>query len=213
MAKPIIRIAKDNNHYLISLDGKVGEYRRVTHMIDSTIRNVGLEKWRQRVGEEEARRVSEETSEFGNQVHYVTELIDKGKSKMVDAYLRDHPDMIPYAIEWEAWKRDYVKKIVAIETVVWSRKWRVAGKIDRVLLMKGDRRYAIGDIKTGTLHDEIGIQIRGAYRSMYNALYSPKVDRTFAISMARKDFNGVKVKEYSGEEYQRKFEAILKLSE
>jgi hypothetical protein len=111
---------------------------------------------------------------------------------------------------WAEWVGRMVKKWVVVEHPVWSVKMGVAGTIDRVALLRGERSLTIVDIKTGTLTDDIGERLAG-YRMMWNEMGRlvvgdafKKVQRTLAVSIPR-DGGSLSVKEYDPARYEKQF--------
>ncbi len=201
----MIRLSNDQKRYIISGE----EYARVTDVCN-VLRKPGLENWKARVGEEEARRIGNETSEYGELVHKVTALNDEGKMKDVEVMLKKYEWLVPHWVAWFDWVGEWVKQIIIIEKVVWSVKMKCAGKVDRVVIMKGDRDLSILDIKTGSLYDEIGMQLHG-YKMIYNEGNGKKVKRTMAVQLPRLNPGVVKVKEYDNKKYTHGFKAALEL--
>ena len=188
-----------NNRYVI--DGK--EYLRVSE-VASNRPNPGLDAWRQRVGEEEASRIAEETSAFGTAVHKITYLNDTRKMKEVEVMLSDDPELIPFWVAWFDWTDNYIERWVEREKVVWSKKLRVAGRIDGVGVIKGDKKPSLIDIKTGNIYDNLGIALAG-YKKIYNEGAKERVERTVVVHMPRKNPGYLRVKDYESGDYIGEF--------
>ena len=202
------------NDYIIDKQ----RYARVTNVIETadpdTSARRGLDAWRERVGEEEANRISAETADIGEKIHRVTYFNDINKMKEVEKMLEDDPWLIPFWVAWFDWTDKYIVKWVAREVIVWSKKMRVAGRIDGVGIMKGDRNATIVDTKTGSLHDGIGVQVEGAYLTIYNEWRPkgwPKADRTLVVHMPRKNPGHLTTKPYHNPKYRTRFEEAVKL--
>lgn len=166
--------------------------------------NIGIEKWKKRVGEDEAQRISDETSKWGTKVHLVTAYSDLRKWKKMEAMVKDDESLLMPLLTWQEWVREYIKKWIAIEVVVWSNKLKVAGTIDRVGVMKGDKCLSLCDLKTGSLWEEIGIRLFG-YRLMWNERNRRKVERCLTVQLPRNDPGELNVKEYSNGKYEGEF--------
>lgn len=192
----VVRVLEDR--YII--EGK--EYPRVSTIL-SLIPRPQLEQWKQRVGEEEAERIGRETAEYGELVHAVTAAHDAGEMKVVEHMLDKHPVLVPEWAAWFDWVDRYVKKWVEVEIIVWSDRLRVAGRVDRVGVMKGDSEPSIVDIKTGRLYPEAGLQMM-LYREMYNEKAKRKARRRIAVSLPRREPGELKVKEYNNEGDRKK---------
>ncbi len=205
-----IKLINDQRQYLIN--SKV--YSRV-----SDIANAGekpwLEAWKKRVGIEEAERIVKETAEYGELVHEVTMYSDLRKTKKVNRMLQEHEELFLTLYSWMKWVRDYVQEWILIETVIWSNKWMAAGRVDRVAIIKGDKYATIVDIKTGSLNDDIGIQIYGGYVPIYNEWRKrrklPKATRALAINLPRNNPGELTVKDYTKERYLKEFESRAEL--
>lgn len=200
-----IRLTKDKRKYII--DGQ--EFARVTN-ICNIIRKPELERWKIEKGMEESTRITRETGEYGDLVHDITMYNDLNKMDKVEEMIRKYEFLIPPWVAWFDWVGKYVSKMINVEMIVWSKKYRCAGKIDRVMIMKGDKKPSIGDIKTGRLYDGVGMQLH-AYKLLYNESHSPKIDRTVAIHLPRVDPGTITVKDYSKNKYTEQFKAAVQL--
>ena len=200
-----VGLTRDGRKYLI--DGK--EYARVTQVC-SMIPRPELQKWKMRMGEEESTRIAKETGEYGDLVHEVTAYNDLNQMKKVEEMLNRWDFLIPPWVAWFDWVGKYVSKIIHVEIIVWSKKWRCAGKVDRVMIMKGDKRPSIWDLKTGSLYDEIGVQLHG-YKLLYNESHNPKVDRTGAIHLPRINPGHIQPKDYDKKKYTDQFKSAVRL--
>ena len=131
--------------------------------------------------------------------------------------IRDHGELLPSLLSWQSWVIDYVQEWILIEQIVWSNRWMCAGRVDRIPIIKGDRYATIVDIKTGSLNDDIGIQIYGGYLPVYNEWRVkqkkglPKATRAMAVNLPRKDSGKLVVKDYTKEKYLKEFESRAKL--
>lgn len=118
--------------------------------------------------------------------------------------MKDDESLLMPLLTWQEWVREYIKKWIAIEVVVWSNKLKVAGTIDRVGVMKGDKCLSLCDLKTGSLWEEIGIRLFG-YRLMWNERNRRKVERCLTVQLPRNDPGELNVKEYSNGKYEGEF--------
>lgn len=147
------------------------EYDRVSSVIKRMSKEepYALNEWKKRVGEERAQIIGDKTSEIGTMIHKITALHDLGNWKERDKMMEKEPKLVPYYLMWDEWIKEYVKKIIAVEVVVFDSIHMIAGTIDRVFQMVGDKKLTIGDIKTGGIgYDKIKIQVAGAYMTMWN---------------------------------------------
>ena len=115
------------------VDGKryyktpVGPLPSVTTVLGQKLKNPGLEEWKARVGEDEARRVSTQAAGRGTAVH---ELCEK--------YLRNDPNYKRGAMPFNLATFSGIKKhldlcvgsVYALEVPLWSKRLGVAGRTD-----------------------------------------------------------------------------------
>ena len=180
------------------IDGQ--EYVRLSEAFD-ILPSQWLERWKKKVGEEEAERIMTEAADWGTLVHLVCEMEDRKDYESVDRLLNLYPDLIPFWVAWRNWVEKYVECWILIEQVVKDDKLGVAGRIDRTGIIKGDDKPSIVDIKTGTVSAETGIRLAG-YKLMHNQIGKNKkkwVDRTIAVNMPRKEPGELKVIEFESE--------------
>jgi ATP-dependent exoDNAse (exonuclease V) beta subunit len=122
-----------------------GSYPSLTTILGKTANNPWLEQWKQRVGEEEAARVSKEATDRGTLVHSFAERHFNGE--YIWEELRNQP------LDVRQMSRDLIKivepgldEIYGQEQILWSNKYRYAGRTDMVGVWKGTP--AIIDFKT-----------------------------------------------------------------
>ena len=112
-------------------------YPSVTTIL-SSIPNPELEKWKQSVGEEEAKRISKKATENGTRLHDFCENYLLGNNPKLDIFQKDSYGKLPKIL-------DEIKP-VALEKMLYSNKLRVAGTLD--CLGKYQSKYHIIDWKT-----------------------------------------------------------------
>jgi hypothetical protein len=207
-------MSPDNRQYIIN--GR--KYARISDIAKAGD-NPFLKEWRQRIGEAEADRIAKDAAEYGDLVHEITMWDDMGAKKKVQMWLRKHPFLAPTLFAWRKWVSTYIKEWILIEQIVWSDKWRCAGKIDRVGIIIGDPDPSIIDLKTGGMWDTIGVQLAG-YLKVYNIMVANglldyprgrKAQRRLAISLPRKDPGKLTLKEYSEYKFIEEFESKAEL--
>ena len=202
------RVVTKDNHYLIG--GR--QYDRVTSVCGA-MGKPGLDKWRERVGEKEADRVVKATGEFGDKVHEILMYEDEGMDARVNAMVERFPYLIPYLMAWVNWTDKYVVEWLEIEKPLWSPSLMVAGRVDRIAIIKGDDFPSVVDIKTGNLYKEVGLQM-AAYKLLYNESLGKgekKAKRAIAVALPRKDPGELHVREYSGEKWEKEFVDLVKM--
>ena len=122
-----------------------GDYASITTLLGKTADKTWLQAWIDKVGEEEARRVSKEATDRGTIVHEIAEHYFNGedvteelvKQELVTAQMtRNLIKAVSTGIE-EIWGQ---------EAVLWSKKLKYAGRSDMIGIWKG--KPAIIDFKT-----------------------------------------------------------------
>ena len=115
---------------------------RVTHLLGA-LPNPGLNRWRDRVGKDEAKRISGEAARRGTRVH---ELIERALSgEQLTGVTTEHA-IAQRALEWldgEGWEP------LAVEMVVWGRA--AAGTVD-LWASRNGKETALIDWKVSSGH-------------------------------------------------------------
>jgi hypothetical protein len=113
-----------------------GSYPSLTTILGKTANNPWLEQWKARVGAEEAARVSKEATVRGTLIHEFAERHFNGESIWEE--LRKHP------LDIRQMTRDLIKviepgvtEVLGQEQILWSNKYRYAGRTDMVGIWKG----------------------------------------------------------------------------
>ena len=124
------RVEKDGNRYYVTPDGN--HYPSITSVL-ALQENLGLEAWKEKVGEEEAKRISKESMRIGTAVHqmaefylsnYIIKLKDEEK-KIVDTFNR-----LRFLL-------GNINNIVGLEIPLFSDLLRVAGTADCIAEYNG----------------------------------------------------------------------------
>lgn len=200
-----MRVAVTENLY--EIDGVV--YPRVTRCLER-LGVEWLEKWRVRVGREEADRITAEAADYGGALHELTAAYDAGDEESYLQLLIDSdgdPRLVAALESWVRWEKALGVEWVAVECLLVSRKYGFAGTADRVGRVPGESRLVIVDKKTGWLSDSTGCQLT-AYKIAWNESHKRKrdqVDRLLAVRIPRDMPEKVTVKEYDS----RKYEGVL----
>lgn len=121
----------------------VGPYPSVTTVLSSDkSKEVGIRKWRERVGEEEANRVSRVATQRGTAVHQIMEdyILDQ------DPITKPMPVHVETARSLKKWVDIYVGDIKLVEGQLFSHHLKTAGTVD--LVAEWDGQMAIIDWKT-----------------------------------------------------------------
>jgi len=125
-----------------------------------------------RLGIVEFKYVSEEDlsykQELGTAVHEMLHLYD------TDNLGKCPPDLEPYLDGWIKFKKDTGCQILESEKIVWSKRYRFAGTLDRKMILYGEK--TIVDIKTGVNHPSGQLQT-GGYLLADNEMIKKKAEQ------------------------------------
>lgn len=130
-----------NGRFYVTPEGK--KYPSVTTVIGKGTDTSYLDKWRKRVGEEEANKISRQASVRGEAVHEIAE-----------QYMRNNPDYKKGHMPVNVVSFNYIKPfldkhvglIAGLELPLYSDLLRVAGRVD--CIAKWDGIWSIIDFKT-----------------------------------------------------------------
>lgn len=142
-------------------------YPRVSTVLD-IVAEPGLDEWREKVGEEEARRISEESTLLGDAVHAACANLSRAKAgwdlePVSEAEERVGSERLaPFTDSFAAWLEEDVAEVLAVELLVWSDDPAYAGTIDLVVRTR-DGLVVVEDLKTSK-------RVRTKYR-MQTAAY------------------------------------------
>ena len=121
----------------------VGPYPSVTTVLSSDkSKNDSIQKWRERVGEEEANRVSHMATQRGTAVHQIMEDYILGQEPIT----KPMPIHLATASGLKKWLDIYVGDVKLVEGQLFSHHLRTAGTVD--LVAEWDGKMAIIDWKT-----------------------------------------------------------------
>ena len=127
-------------HYLA--DG-VGPFPSVTTVLSADpSKKEGIQKWRERVGEEEANKVSHVALQRGTAVHQIMEDWILGQEPIT----KPMPIHIATASKLKKWAEIYLGEVKLVEGQMYSTYLRTAGTVD--LVAEWDGKMAIVDWKT-----------------------------------------------------------------
>lgn len=157
--------------------GSVIEYESMTTALGKRPEKIkALKEWRQRVGEQEAQKISTQASRTGTKVHQIAE-----------DYLNNNKDYIKdkMPIEIDMFNKlkpaldESINEIYGIESSLYSNKFRLAGRTDCIAKWNG--KLAIIDFKTSSKPkkeewiEDYRLQCAG-YSFMFEELYSKKIE-------------------------------------
>ena len=127
-------------HY-VTPDGN--KYISITSLL-SNLSKAGIQKWRERVGAEEANRISTKASRQGTGVHSICESYIKNEDGFLEGEL---PHIIEIFRSIEP-LLDRIDNVRLVEGALWSDELKVAGRTD--LIADFDEELAVIDYKTST---------------------------------------------------------------
>ena len=160
-----------------------GSYPSLTTILGKTANNPWLEQWKQRVGEEEAARVSKEATDRGTLIHSFAERHFNGESIWEE--LRTHPvDVRQMSRDLISAVEPNVSEIWGQEQILWSNKYRYAGRTDMVGVWKGIP--SIIDFKTAKKIKAVN-QIRDyfiqccGYAVAHNSMYGTGINNIVVV--------------------------------
>jgi len=133
------KVEKDGKRFYVTPDGN--SYPSITTVLAQQ-ENLGLETWKERVGEKEAKRISKESARVGTAVHQLAEYylsniqvkLDKEEKKIIDTFNR-----LRFLL-------GNINNIVGLEIPLFSDLLRVAGTTDCIAEYNG--QLSIIDFKT-----------------------------------------------------------------
>ena len=169
----------------------------------------GLQKWRERIGEEQARIVSGKAARRGTAFHNICEDYLNG---VEDITHHKEKNFLAYCMfgEMKSYLDDKIKKVVLQEQTMFSPKYKVAGRCDFIGVY-GDT-LAVVDFKTTTTPkkeewiDDYFIQCT-AYASMYEEHTGISID-DIIIMMVAED-GQVQIFEKKTADYLPKLETLM----
>ena len=137
-------------HYLVP-DPRSGEesalaYPSITPLL-GWYSGFGIQKWRDKVGHEEANKITRQAASRGTAVHKIVEDYITNNIENLDSYLTEvmptyHADFLKF----QKLIDKYLGTIYGIETALWSHEYHVAGRSD--CIAEGDGKMSIVDWKT-----------------------------------------------------------------
>lgn len=122
-----------------------GAYPSLTTILGKTANNSWLAAWKERVGEIEAARVSKAATDRGTLVHSYAERYFNGEA-IYDELQKEASDVKQMSSDLIRIVEPGIDEIYGQEQVLWSNKYRYAGRTDMVGVWKGNP--AIIDFKT-----------------------------------------------------------------
>ena len=167
-----------------------GEYPSITTILSATSNNLFLQKWREKVGDEEADRISKKATDRGTAVHdYIEQYFLIDKDRDFSKYFKES-SLGEENIDIKQPVRDIIKTCekhnfmpYAQEIPLWRPKLKYAGRVDGVGLW--ENTLSIIDFKTSK-KKKYPSQIKNyyiqatAYAVAHNYLFNTQINN-FAI--------------------------------
>lgn len=167
------------------------QYVSVTTAL-SVIRKKQVEDWRGRIGNEAADQIMIEAAGIGSEFHDLSAEVDREHAVAIPA------EYVPMVDAWQRWKKGVVEEVIFIEEVCHSKRYRFAGRFDRLFKLKGDNCYTVGDIKTSNvIVPEMGLQLGGYGLALKEMGIIEGKYRRIIIWVDKNDRGKIKVKEFS----------------
>jgi genome maintenance exonuclease 1 len=129
----------DGKRFYVTPEGE--HYKSITSIL-SELTKADIQKWRARVGEKEANRITQKASRRGTAVHSVCESYIKNEDGFLEGEM---PHIIEVFRSIEP-LLDRIDNVRLVEGALWSDELRVAGRTD--LIADFDDKLAVIDYKT-----------------------------------------------------------------
>ncbi len=112
---------------------KIHDYPSVTSVISSSefFDNSHLEEWKQRIGEDKAKEIVDESITIGNYLHHCYEFIDDEENRNKPQNKLEEHALKMYKLTKKHFKNIFTEAICR-EQLVFSRKLRIAGRTDAI---------------------------------------------------------------------------------
>ena len=122
-----------------------GSYPSITTVLAKTSNQMWLQRWKERVGEEEAARISKEATDRGTLIHDLAER-HFNKEDISDRLADLVPVTRQMTLDLIEGVETGVEEVHGQEQILWSSKYKAAGRTDMVGVWQGEQ--SIIDFKT-----------------------------------------------------------------
>ena len=129
----------DGKRHYVTPDGN--KYISITTLL-SNLSKAGIQKWRERVGEVEANRISTKASRQGTRVHSICESYIKNEDGFLDGRMPNEVEMFQSINPL----LDKIDNVHVTEGALYSDELKIAGRTD--LIAEFDDELAVIDYKT-----------------------------------------------------------------
>jgi genome maintenance exonuclease 1 len=182
-----------------------GLFKSVTTILSEKIDKPYLKEWKERVGEEEAKRVSTKATIRGTAVHSLVEKYLSNDPKYKQGSMPSHYVMFKSIMHYF----DDIDEIYGLELQLYSSILKAAGTADIIAKYKG--KMSILDIKTSkrikTLEDiEDYFYQTSAYSMMIEELYGLTIERLVIIMGIDNENSGIVIEQDASDWKQKTIE-------
>ena len=122
-----------------------GTYPSVTNLLYHMISKKNIQAWRDKIGHEEADKISHRAARRGTNVHGIIEKYLRGDENYLKGEMPDHKELV---LEGIPQINERIDNIRGIELSMWSDELKIAGTSDLIADYNGE--LAIIDWKTAT---------------------------------------------------------------
>ena len=136
----IPRVEVDGKRYYVTPNGD--QYRSVTTVLGNLPKE-GLDRWREKVGEEEATRVMNKAAKRGTKLH---NMMEDYVGNLEDFALGRMPSTISLFLDIQPFVDEHVSEVYGIEYPLFSDQLRAAGTSDLICVYDG--KPTVLDYKT-----------------------------------------------------------------
>lgn len=161
-----------------------GAYASLTTLLGKTSPNqIWLQKWKDRVGEEEAARISKLATDRGTLIHSYAEH-HFNNEYIWDRLAKEAADVRQMTRDLISAVDSGVEEIYGQEQILWSNKLKYAGRTDMVGIWKGN--LSIIDFKTSK-KPKASLEIKdyfiqcAGYATAHNEMYNTAIDNIVVI--------------------------------
>lgn len=114
-----------------------GDFPSITTVLGKTSNNVWLQRWKDKVGEEEARRISKIATDRGTLVHSYLERY-WNKEDIKPDLVKENLDVIHMVKSLVDLTQKNISQVHAQEIALWSPTLKCAGRVDKVCTWLGE---------------------------------------------------------------------------
>ena len=138
-------IEQDNTGSDRVYHGPNGTYASVTNMLYYMITKPGIDAWKAKIGEEEAKKISTRAAKRGTRIHGSIEKYLRGEENYFEGIPHENRELIKLGLSEIDQRIDNIR---GIELSMWSDELRLAGTTDLIAEYNGE--LAVIDWKTAT---------------------------------------------------------------